>query len=210
VSKAPVRGLFWFDDKDSDGFVALQNVSDQHISLTPRFQVTGTTYSLPTVDLAPNQGLKLDLRKELRHLGLDEATAGGIELAYEGPSDSVKAHGVLFDRKGFSAELDFTRYEEMEEKQTLSLRTPRFAIGTADPELGLPAKTTFDPVAALHNFHDTPLDVNLAVGFPDGQTTKQVNIPLTIPPGDTRVVHLHQYLKDALPEGTSWASLEVS
>lgn len=110
LSVAPVRGVFWLRDEATDGFVAAQNASEEFITLTPRFDINGTQHSLPPSRLAPGQTLKLKLRESLRALGLDNTTAGGIEFVYEGPPDALKAHGVTFNRKGFSAEFDFLRY----------------------------------------------------------------------------------------------------
>ena len=169
----------------------------------------GQSYPLPSVALRPDQGLKLDLRKELKALGLDGAEAGGLELSYEGPGDALKAHGVLFDKKGFSAEIDFTRYARWDESQALTLRTPRFAVGKADPQLGLPAPTVFEPTVALHNFNSRPLEVALVAGYTQGDIPQEVTIPVVLPAGDTRVVSLHPYLRDAIPANVSWASLEV-
>jgi hypothetical protein len=130
---APVRGLFWFYDQHTDGFVAVQNASEQYLSLTPRFYLDSQVYALDPLSLAPGQGFKLELRKELRRLGLEEVSAGGIEFTYDGPPDALIAHGVLFNNHGFSTEIDFTRFDQLPEQRTWMLRTPRFALGPADP-----------------------------------------------------------------------------
>jgi len=37
ATAAALRGVFWFNDKETDGFVALQNISAELIQLNPRF-----------------------------------------------------------------------------------------------------------------------------------------------------------------------------
>jgi hypothetical protein len=205
----PLRGVFWFPNNQSDGFIALQNISGSPVSISPRFEINSHSYLTTAITLASGQGLKFELRKELNKLGVKDATAGGIEFTYQGAPDAVKAHGALFDDRGFSAEIDFIRYDSSTDGQTFSLRTPRFAIGHADPVLGLPSKTAFEPVAAFHNFESDPLNITLLVGYMQGDTPGAVTIPLTVLPGNTPVIPLHRYLQSIPPE-VSWASLQVS
>jgi hypothetical protein len=206
----PVRGLFWFPDQSTAGFVAVQNASEEHIDVNPLFRIGEESHSVPPVRLAPGQGFKLELRKELRRLGLGEVTAGGIEFTYDGPSDALKAHGVLFNNQGFSTEIDFHLQDGREEERALTLRTPRFAIGLADPALGLPTTTTFEPTLALHNFAESELLITLAVGYRTEEGAQELQIPLVLSAGDTQVLSLHLYLEGVVPEEAHWASLEVS
>lgn len=207
---APIRGLFWFHDERTDGFVALQNASEEFISVTPRFDIAGATYPLAPLSLAPGQGFKLELRRELQKLGLSDVTAGGIEFTYQGPPDALKAHGVLFNNHGFSAEVDFNRYDTWTEPRKVTLRTPRFAVGKADPALGLPAATTFDSILALHNFNRHELPVTVSVGYRSGGAAQELQIPLSLAAGAARVLSLHPYLAGMLPDDARWASLELS
>lgn len=207
---APLRGVFWFPNSGADGFVAMQNVSEEFLSMAPRFHIAGQAYPLAPISLAPGQGHKLNFRAELRKLGVDDVTGGGIELRYEGVADALKAHGVLFDNRGFSAEVDFTRFESWDEAQTVTLRTPRFAVGQADSRLGLPVPTVFEPVLALHNFNAHALDVTLLVGYRVGTENYQQSIPISMAPGDTRILQLHPLLKGVIPADVPWASLQVS
>ncbi|MGH9579404.1 MAG: hypothetical protein ACRD2R_00295, partial [Terriglobales bacterium] len=204
----PVRGVFWFPNKKADGFVALHNVSDATAFVTANFQVKGRSYALPELALPAGLGQKLELRKELRSLGLSEASAGGVEFTYRGAPDALKAHGVLFDGRGFSAEMDFTRLEYYEQSRTVYLRTPRFALGAADPKLGLPLSTRFQPTVALHNFGQRELIATLKVGYPGGQGTQEIALAVAVAANDSVVLPLAAALAGVVPP--SWASLEVS
>jgi hypothetical protein len=177
--------------------------------VSPRFEISSQSYPVAPISLASGQGFKFELRKILNQLGLKQATAGGIEFTYQGAPDALKAHGVLFDDQGYSAEIDFIRYDSSADTETYSLRTPRFAIGPADAVLGLPPQTSFEPTLVLHNFESNPLAANLVVGYMQGNTPQTVAIPLLIAPGDTRVVSLHRYL-ESIPPDVPWASLQLS
>ena len=205
----PVRGLFWFPDKNTDGFVAVHNSSDQMMTVTPSFQIATEKHVLEAVSLAPGQGYKLELRKELKKLGLHDISEGGIEFNYQGTRDALKAHGVLFNDRGFSAEVDFHRFDNWTEPQEFMLRTPRFAVGSADPALGLPNGTTFEPYVVLHNFNRHPLDVTLAVNFNHGQAPQEIPLAVSLSPGETRVLSLLDHLAGQVPAGVSWGSLEL-
>ncbi len=210
LSVAPVRGVFWLRDEATDGFVAAQNASEEFITITPRFDINGTKHHLPPSQLTPGQTLKLELRNSLRTLGLEDATAGGLEFVYDGPPDAVKAHGVTFDRKGFSAEFDFLRYAAWEEEQTVDLKTPRFAIGVADPTLGLPGRQMFEPTLVLHNFNRHELAVNLAFGYREGSGARETRVPVSLAAGETRLLSVLDVLGDSIPPEAHWASLEIS
>ncbi len=90
------------------------------------------------------------------------------------------------------------------------MRTPRFGIGRADPALGLPTTTTFEPTLALHNFGESEFPITLAVGYRTEKGPAELQIPLTISAGDTEVLSLHPYLEGVVPEEARWASLEIS
>jgi hypothetical protein len=206
---APLQGLFWFPDEDTDGFVAVQNVTESSLTLTPALQIAGANYPATPAVLGPGQLYKLDLRRELRRLGLQGVVAGGIELTYQGEPDGIRAHGVLFNRKGFSAEIDFLRRNTPPAPETFFLRTPRFAFGPADPALGLPPRTDFAPFLALHNFGHYPMNLTLKVGYAVDSQTQEVEIAITLSHGATRILPLESYLV-GIPPRTHWANLEIA
>ncbi|MGH9813388.1 MAG: hypothetical protein ACRD4T_09670, partial [Candidatus Acidiferrales bacterium] len=206
---APLVGAFWFYDSQSDGFVAMQNVSDETVYVTPRFYVNGAVHTLAPIRLWSDQVYKLELGKELRNLGLTGVRAGGIELAYQGPSEAVVAHGALFNRRGFSAEITFLRRASGPEEHPFSVRTPRVAIGPADPRLGLPASASFEPLLALANLGESSLSVRLTVGFQTVEGNQELELPVVLEAREARVIRLADQLQGILPPG-HWASLEVS
>jgi hypothetical protein len=207
---APLRGVFWFHNQKTKGFVVAHNGSNSVATARPRFEISGKTYPLAARVLQPGQGMKLDLRAELEGLGLADVAEGGVEIAYDGEPDALKAHGVLFDGKGLSAEIDFYRSFLSSEPQTFAFRTPRFATGEADPRLELPPSTTFEPILALHNFDSRPLPLDIAIR-PDSSTNNQDESvqQLVIAPGETRIVRLDKLLEENAEKRTHWASLEI-
>ncbi len=205
----PVRGVFWFHDEGTDGFVVLHNASEEPMKVSPRLQISGRSYAVSPFWLRSGQFHKFPFRRALRSIGLRDVTAGGIEFSYEGVPDALKAHGVLFNNHGFSAEIDFLRADVWQQERAVGLRTPRFATGRADPVLGLPQGTKFRPLLALHNFWPNPTDISLAVGYRTGEGQQELTIPVRIAPTDTQVIALHPYLENTIPPETPWASLEV-
>jgi len=208
-SPTPLQSVFWFPNSQTDGFVAIQNVSEGVTTVTPRFHVAGAAYEGTPVAFLAGQGHKLELRRELQRLGLNQVTAGGIEVVYQGAPGAVLAHGVLFDSHGFSAEMDFMPHETWEEKTDFFYRAPRVAFGRVDPALGLPPQTVFKPTLALHNFNVHPLNVNLAFGPSGGATPQPTAVPLTLAAGETREVDLYTVLQNSGAAGP-WANLELS
>lgn len=206
---APVRGLFWFPDEKTKGLVEIQNASEDFITVSPSFEIKGAKYSLPPTRVAPDQGFTLDLREELRKLGLVSIRAGGIELAYDGPGDALKAHEVLFNREGFSTEVDLLPSQSHKISHPLALRTPQFAVGPADPRMGLPPETSFEPTLVLHNFESSELSATLFVNFHNGGTPAEKQFPVSLPSGETQVLALYPLLKNLVPSDTHWASLEI-
>lgn len=206
----PLRGVFWLPNHKADGFVAIQNVSEENVRVEPTFHAAGTKHGLEPVYLAAGQGLKLDLRRELRKLGLNKSDAGGLELAYSGPPGALRAHGVLFDGRGFSTEIDFLAYGEAAEPRTFAYRTPRFAIGTADPKLGLPRRTSFQSYLVLHNFNGYLHDLDIFVAGQQGNDLREVKRSVSLPAGETRVLDVAKEFPELKALKTAWASMEVS
>jgi hypothetical protein len=205
----PLRGVFWFPDEKTRGLVELQNASEEFITVSLRFEIEGRSYVLPPARFAPDQGYTLDLREELHKLGLDGVKSGGIELAYEGAADSLKAHEVLFNNQGFSTEVDLIASQSHGMSHPLALRTPQFAVGPADPRTGLPPETSFKPTLVLHNFDSASMAVTLFVGFQVGNAPTEKQFPVTLTPGETQVLALQPLLKDLIPPNARWASLEI-
>ncbi|MGH9817264.1 MAG: hypothetical protein ACRD6I_14420, partial [Candidatus Acidiferrales bacterium] len=92
ASPTPLESVFWLPDNRTDGFVAIQNVSEATTTFIPRFHVAGAVHEGTARSLLAGQGYKLDLRRELKRLGLSQIEAGGIELVYQGASGAILAH----------------------------------------------------------------------------------------------------------------------
>jgi hypothetical protein len=188
----------------------LQNASEEFMAVFPRFEIDGQSYPLGPLQLGPGQGQKLELRGELRRVGLQDVTAGGIQLSYEGVAGALRAQGVVFNRRGFSAEIEFLAAHSVEEPRNFALRTPRFALGSAAPVLGLSPQTRFEPFLVMYNFRPYTIPLELHVGFRTGDGPQEMTIPYALPARQTQVISLHPYLQGMVPPDVSWASLEVS
>jgi hypothetical protein len=210
LGAAPVRGVFWLPNSRTDGFVAVQNISPRPLTVSPVIQMAGKRVSAPVFAIPPEQGVKFRIRDALTQIGLPNATEGGIEFTHDGNGDALRAHGVLFDGQGFSAEIDFLRFDSWPQEEAFNYRTPRMAIGSPDPALGLPAGTAFQPSLVLHNFNTHTLDVKLSLGVMSGTTSNEFSKYVTLQPGETRVLKPHQAVLARISSDLHWANLEVS
>lgn len=77
------------------------------------------------------------------------------------------------------------------------------------PALGLPAPTAFDSFLLLHNFNAHQLPVNLSVGYSNAGAPQEVQLPLSLAPGENQVVSLSSLLGPAA-DNIGWGWLELS
>lgn len=89
-----LEGLWWFYDKNTDGFIAVQNTSDKNVSVVPTIYGRQRPYRLDLVQLGPHKTKIIELRRELRKLQADDVSAGGITLEAS-QSGAVIAGGGL-------------------------------------------------------------------------------------------------------------------
>lgn len=208
LSNAPLQGVFWFPSRETEGIVVLHNVSESSMTIHPRVQAGELNINLAPITLGAEQLTKLDLRRALRGFARQLPRAGGIELTYEGEPDALRAHGLLFDGEGLSTQVDFNRVASAAEPQQLSYHTPRFAAGHADPVLGLPRETKFEPFLVVHNF-DREQSGEILVSFQGENGPQEISIPLEIRAGETRVLELESNLKGRMPRDAHWAGMEI-
>ena len=92
VASQTLVGMWWMQEKDVTGFVALANTTSAAITATVQLtDNAGAPYSTHTVTISP-QGMKL---VELPEVGSVSAPAGGIQVTYNGPPSGLIANGGL-------------------------------------------------------------------------------------------------------------------
>lgn len=159
-----LEGLWWFYDEHTDGFVAAQDASDDPITVTPTLYAGERPYRLPPLKLRPHEMTVLRLRDELRKLGLEKETSGGISLESSLTGTLSAGGGLVNPDIGFSAPL------RMDDPERLSMNVKRLgqtlhAIGVSIGSdltvmsMGLPEGTLMNPIMNLRNITEEPISV---------------------------------------------------
>jgi hypothetical protein len=212
-----LEGLWWFLDKDTDGFTAMQNVSDKEIKVTPTLYVREQPYQLNAIRLRAHETEVIHLRQELRKLGLGNATDGGIQLASSNLSALVAGGGLMNSSRGFSAPL------RMEDPQMLAMHVERLGktlhainvpIGMDMPDMGmgLPAGSLLNPIMSLRNVSDKAIRVQPVFKYEIGGAANSFTLPeVELRPQQSKRVELLPYWHSGqIPEMVSWGSLEIN
>lgn len=175
-SKQTLEGMWWKEEKNVTGFVALANTSSQPIEAS--LQV-GDQLANPlaqhNVTISPH-GMKLVSLQELPEF---PGSVGGIHISYVGPTDALIVNGGIEDEGlGYSAILAFSspplRAEALPPYAKLTQFTTFAELGlmtgAADPMMKFPAGTRFTPYSVLRNISGTPLSLTPMIWWmEDGQ-----------------------------------------
>ncbi len=154
--KTIAEGLWWKHENNVTGFVALANISSRPIRAAIKvLDDQGTNIDTREVTVSPN-GTKV---VSLPGLQSTSAKQGGIQVAYDGPSQALDVTGGLEDQDiGYSASVRFapapSASEAASEDTTAELG---LMAGAADPMMLFPVGTTFTPYSILRNISDGPL-----------------------------------------------------
>ncbi len=212
-----LEGLWWFYDQNTDGFVAVQNTSDAPIIATPILYAQERPYQLGQFHLQPHEMRLIELRKELRKLGLEAISEGGIRIESSKPGAVIAGGGLVNPEIGFSAPLrmDDPDMQAMRAKRLgQTLHALNVAIGADDPMMGmgLPPGTLMNPIMNLRNVAGEAIRVTPVFKYQDGNTTKSFALPeVQLNPQQTARVDLLPYWESGqIPQGVSWGSLEIS
>ena len=194
-----VDGVWWKHDAAMSGFVSLSNTTDQQVPAS--LKVTGTDGSVLgayPVLLAPRVTNVLDLA-ELR---APSASAGGVELDYTAPPESILVSGGLEDIvTGYSAAMAFR--PNLSSAPDATPKTTTFTelglmTGAPDPMMLFPAATEFTPFSVIRNISSQPVSITPEVFWMDRSSAhRKATVPLVIPAGGTAVVDTHSLLQQA-------------
>ncbi len=176
-----VDAMWWRQESNVSGFVALSNVLAQPMSA--KVQVSdnqGKPLSGHTVTVSPH-GTKLVNLDELRDAPSAE---GGITVSYQGPADGLLINGGLQDPgNGYSATIRFYPALALQaHPPTQGHAELGFMAGAADPMMSFPAGTVFTPYSVVRNITDQPIAVTptlwwMAAGAPHSARLTQFSLP---------------------------------
>jgi hypothetical protein len=157
-TKQMIKGMWWKQESNVTGFVALSNTSGQPLDVS--LQVSDSAadrLERHDVTVSPH-GTKVVTLDELQSA---KGNAGGLEITYEGAPGALVVNGGLQDQaNGYSANLRFqspppvSALSSLQTYSELGLMT-----GAADPMMSFPAGTTFTPYSVVRNVSDGPIQV---------------------------------------------------
>ena len=194
-----LEGMWWFYDEHTDGFVAVQNTSDDAVTATPTFYAQQHPRQLEPLHLQPHEMRLIELRKELNELQLGGTTGGGITIESSESNAVIAGGGLVNPEIGFSAPL------RMDDPTMQAMRTSRLgktlhalmvSIGKDHSmmPMGLPPGTLMNPIVNLRNVTDGNIGVKLVFRYQAGSSTQSFTMPtMQLGAQDVKRVNLLPY-----------------
>ena len=212
-----LEGLWWFYDKNTDGFVAVQNTSDKNVTVVPTLYVRERPYHLDLVQLGPHKTKIIELRRALQKFQTDDVSAGGITLEASQSGAVIAGGGLTSPDIGFSAPLrmDDTEMQAMRGKRLgQTLHALGVMIGADDPmmSMGLPSTARMNPIVNLRNVSRTAIEVTPVFRYQVGNTTKTFALnTIALNAQQVQRIDLLPYWQSKqIPSSVSSGSLELS
>lgn len=196
VSTNAMEGMWWKEESNVTGFVALSNTATQ-----PRraaLQVTdggGRSLGEQSVLIAPH-GTKIVHLEELQSTATE---SGGLRVSYEGPNESLIVTGHLEDEAaGYSASIPFTHAPSgSEQSTTTSFGELGLMSGAADPMLSFPAGTVFTPFSVIRNISDSSVSVKPHLFWMEAGKARSAALNgFALPPQQTRTLDVAALLAE--------------
>jgi len=147
-----IEGMWWKQEANVTGFVALSNTSGRVLDVSLHVtDAKNTSMAKHTVSISPH-GTKMVKLPDLGQTG----NSGGIEVGYVGKYGELLASGGLQDNDaGYSAGLPFAPIvSSSEEISHSSYAEIGLMTGAADPMMQFPENTTFTPYSVMRNVSD--------------------------------------------------------
>jgi hypothetical protein len=185
-----VEGMWWKQEAQVTGFVALSNTTGQPIDA--QLQVSdnaGHSIGEHAVTIAPHGTETVNL-EELQSAA---TTAGGLRITYHGGMNDLLANGGLQDQaSGYSASVPFVRSHSFESHDVAeSYAELGLMSGAADPMMQFPAGTTFTPYSLLRNIGGQAATVTPSLYWMEGGTAHSARLQaLTLAPYQTQSLNI--------------------
>jgi hypothetical protein len=181
-----LEGMWWKQEPQVTGFVALSNTTEQ--PMKAQLQVSDDTakpLGEHSVTVSPH-GTKI---VNLRELQASAGTTGGLRVTYFGAANQLIINGGLEDQAvGYSASLPFAAVPSTPAKPSpQSYAELGLMSGAADPMMQFPAGTTFTPYSVLRNVSDQPATLTPTIYWMAGAAARSTRLrSLTLPPFQTQ------------------------
>jgi hypothetical protein len=192
-----LEGMWWKQENNVTGFVALSNVLAQPLSANMVVSDSqGKLVSQHTVTVSPH-GTKLVKLDELQNA---PSTEGGITISYQGPEGGLLINGGLEDpSNGYSATLRFYPADALQmEPPAQGYAELGLMAGFADPMMLFPARTVFTPYSLIRNPTNEPIGITPVLWWMEASTPRSVRLPrFVLPAGATENLPVKSLLERA-------------
>jgi hypothetical protein len=171
-----VEGMWWKQESNVSGFVAVANLSSQPAQAS--VQVTddqGKPLAEHDVIVSPH-GMKTVTLSELATL---KESKGGVRIVSSETTDNLVVNGGLEDDAvGYSATLPFaTGPRGQSQPAPINIAELGLMTGAADPMMFFPAGTTFTPYSVLRNVSDAPISLTPTLWWMEGAEPHSTQLP---------------------------------
>jgi len=185
-----LQGMWWKQEENVAGFVALSNTLAQPVSAKiVTSDDKGTPLVQHTVTVSPH-GTKI---VQLNELSSALAAAGGVTVNYTGALDALLINGGLEDpATGYSANMRFA-YPRQYPAQPPAEGYAELGLmaGAADPMMSFPAGTVFTPYSVVRNIGDQPIQITPTLWWMEAGAARSARVPQwTVPPHATQSLPL--------------------
>jgi hypothetical protein len=171
-----MEGMWWKQENNVTGFVALANLSSQPAQASVQISdKDGKPLAEHNVTVSPH-GMKMVTLRELATL---KETQGGVRVVSSETTDNLVINGGLEDQAvGYSATLPFAA-EPVDPSKPVPINIAELGLmaGAADPMMLFPAGTTFTPYSVLRNVSDAPVSVTPTLWWMEGGASHSIRLP---------------------------------
>ena len=189
-----IDGMWWKQEGNVDGFLALSNTLGTAVSTTVQVTDAGNrSLGEYSVTVSPH-GTKM---VELREVKNASSGAGGLRITYDGPEHGLVVNGGLEDlATGYSAEMPLRPPLHVNEKSTSTTWTELgLMTGAADPMMSFPTDTVFSPFSLVRNVSDEPVAVTPTLYWMEGSAARSAQgTSFRLLPGETMMLDVRSLL----------------
>ena len=153
-----LEGLWWKQEPNVRGFVALTNPGSQPINAN---LTIGDSLGQPTTQMSTTVSPHGTKTLDLAALSSATSNTGGLRLQFSGaPNDLLVSGGLRNDATGYSANISFSPPPlPASQISTASYAQLGLMSGAADPMLSFPVGTVFTPYSVARNISTQPVTI---------------------------------------------------
>lgn len=192
-----LEGLWWKEESNVTGFVALSNVSGSPINAAIQvLDDQNNNLGSHTVTVSPHGTNVMNLNELLSA----STPRGGVTLSYAGQQDSLLVSAELEDEAvGYSAHLPIGPIPKASNPVSgSSFAELGLMTGQQDTMMNFPRGTVFKPYSVVRNSSEQPLSVTPTIWWMQGGSAHSSPLPqVTVPPHRTQTLDVSSYLTTA-------------